>query len=68
VFIFLAVPLAISFLPGSRVAVVTAHQPVQLPRKRLTEPWDTPNAALCSYSYVQSAYTVPLHVLLLYCD
>ena len=38
--IFSVVPLEISFLPGSRVAVVSAHQPVELPRKLLTEPWD----------------------------
>ena len=37
---FSVVPLAISFLPGSRVAVVSAHQPLELPRKLLTEPWD----------------------------
>ena len=40
VLIFSVVPLAISFLPGIRVAVVLAHQPVELPRKLLTEPWD----------------------------
>ena len=37
---FLLVPLAISVLPGSRVVVVSAHQPGELPRKLLTEPWD----------------------------
>ena len=36
----LEVPLAISFLLGSKVAVVSAHQPAELPRKCLTKPWD----------------------------
>ena len=34
------VPLAIYVSPGSRVAVESAHQPVELPRKLLTDPWD----------------------------
>ena len=34
---------------GCRVAVVSAHQPVELPGKLLTEPWDGPNAAGCSW-------------------
>ena len=36
------------FLPGSREAAESAHQPVELPRKHLTKPWDWPNGALCN--------------------
>ena len=28
------------YLPGSRVAVASAHLPAELPRKLLTKPWD----------------------------
>ena len=37
---FMEAPLAISFLSGSRVAGVPAHQPVEQPRKLATKPWD----------------------------
>ena len=37
-FCFLEVPLAIFFLPGTRVAVGSAHQPAELPRRLLTKP------------------------------
>ena len=51
-FIFSVVILAISLLPGSRVAVISAHQPVELPRKLLTEPWVRLNAGAVHISYL----------------
>ena len=36
----LGVAVAISILPGCIAAVVSAHQPVELPRKYLTTPWE----------------------------
>ena len=57
VHISLEVTLALFFLSGNRVAIESALQPVELPRKLLTKPWDSPYAAHCTEaaaSYVRS--------------